>query len=460
MSRVSEPSDEITVGGGPSHGFRDPPRISLGWLTVLVGPNNSGKTRLLQYLSQNVIQKQGRLSSDYFPPFRSRTRFEREMPSAQTEAGPAQRARTSAGSERNPEVAPDGILLLARLPERERGLVLRTFEDLFHHPVAFVRDPDNPYSAARPTIAGQLPSTEGSGSTSTLALLCGLFDPKLDWLFIDEPETGLEPRIQRRLMRLIQDTAYGSGEGPRKRIGIATHSHLFIDRDVPTNNRRVDIDTQGNVRVERVQSMADLRQLVFELLGNSVEDLFLPRAVVVVEGRSDREFLTAVLRLMQINSVLVYDAEGEARISRAVPTIEDGLKLLAAVSFRDRTFVICDRSHRKSQVEEWRSFLRDSTRLVELEMPAIEYHYPRTILGSISGLSADAIEDAISKYLNECRSFEDSGRRNPTPSLGKFTGAKVDLACAVGRIMTVEHLREVHPGIRELLRAANELTFL
>ena len=453
MTIIESPESETTVTVGGTHGFRERVTVTLGRLTVFVGPNNSGKSRLLQILNQHFMPGSQVPASDYLPPFRFRTRSDAGVPgNAAQVVLSLRRGRSGAGADSNPEVSTDPIVHLAGLPNSARESVRAAHEEVFHHPIEFVLDASNSLVPPTPTVANLRPSTEGSGSLSVLTMLCCIYDPVLKWIFIDEPELGLEPVVQRRLMRLFQGVARQDEGLPHKRIALATHSHLFLDRSEIGNNRKLSIDEGGTVHVGRVRSRAELHQIVFEMLGNAPEDLFMPRAILIVEGRSDREFLTPVLRLLQVENVAIHDAEGDSRIGEAAASIDQMLKTTAYLpAFKNRVFVLCDRQPSHSPIEQWRHFL-GREKVVELPLSGIEFCYPPSLIKEVTGLDVDLQQVGIQKYVDSSKRFEDSRGRDEKPKLGKFQGTKVELAQAVANGLTKERLSEIDPVIIALFK--------
>ncbi len=117
------------------------------------------------------------------------------------------------------------------------------------------------------------------GSTGTrllLTLLGTCFDPRFRYLFLDEPELGLSPKIQAIIGRFFTNEVERKKYMPHlKGIHIATHSHLFLDRR-QINNNFVVTKNGKSIETEQVQSIAQFHQLQFALLGNDLESLFMP----------------------------------------------------------------------------------------------------------------------------------------------------------------------------------------
>jgi predicted ATPase len=74
---------------------------------------------------------------------------------------------------------------------------------------------------------------QGSGLRGLLPILAALTHPNIQVVLIDEPEISLEPRLQKVLRDVLVE------KSEQKVIVIATHSHLFLHRDVTGANQVV-----------------------------------------------------------------------------------------------------------------------------------------------------------------------------------------------------------------------------
>src|SRR5262249_33805495 len=155
---------------------------------------------------------------------------------------------------------------------------MRTLEDLFPR-----------LGFARPAlVSGQEFSfdalsvaVQGSGLRAAFPILAALTDYGLNALLIDEPELSLEPRLQKGIRDLLLEFANKAGVA----VVVATHSHLFLDRTCPSSTIKVS-RADGYTTIWPLGSDRQLQDVVFELLGNSTEDLFFPRNYLIVEGAS------------------------------------------------------------------------------------------------------------------------------------------------------------------------------
>lgn len=106
---------------------------------------------------------------------------------------------------------------------------------------------------------------------------------------IDEAELHLHPTAQRALKRALLDICRTD------QVLVNTHSSVLV-----VDNHELQtlfcVRKDGHTStIERIEDK-EKQDVVFDLLGGSPGDLLLPRNFLIVEGRSDYEFLTAVVR--------------------------------------------------------------------------------------------------------------------------------------------------------------------
>jgi energy-coupling factor transporter ATP-binding protein EcfA2 len=161
----------------------------------------------------------------------------------------------------------------------------------------------------------------GTGLRSVLPILAALTDTAQRVILIDEPELGLEPSLQKAVRRLLMERSEG------KYVVVATHSHLFLNRSIPQRNFRVERTGGGGVLTEPLRTQQDLHDAVFGLLGNSTQDLFFPGNYVIVEGPSDQIVIERVLELLgaRPGEVKVLAAGGIDKVARTISSVEQAL---------------------------------------------------------------------------------------------------------------------------------------
>ena len=215
------------------------------------------------------------------------------------------------------------------------------------------------------------------GSGPWLPILAAITDRGLVALLIDEPEVSLEPRLQKALRDLLVEAT-----NDIRSIVVATHSHLFINRQVVESTQIVG-RTEGRTTVETVSSREELYDLTFDMLGSSTEDLFFPRNYIVVEGASDQAIVEKVLELLDVPSptIKVLSARGLDAVRDAIESV---VRALVPLVVRDspyskRVIAMIDEpsSLDHPNLVKLRRDLDD--RLYELDKHSVEEYIPAEI---------------------------------------------------------------------------------
>lgn len=176
--------------------------IPDGSLNIFTGPNNSGKTAILQYLN---IQSSIRENCDYVSPRRFDLSNEVAIAlNSDQEIKNLWNQRKQYNENIAELTAPDAIRELISLPNSSRQRIIEWHNRYFGELKIERSNPDNEFAAPRITIDSRLATTQGSGSRAVLGILCALLYPTRPVILIDEPEIGIEPQVQKRLVQLIQ----------------------------------------------------------------------------------------------------------------------------------------------------------------------------------------------------------------------------------------------------------------
>lgn len=198
---------------------------------------------------------------------------------------------------------------------------------------------------------------------------------------IDEAELHLHPSAQRALKNALIDIC------TTDQVLVNTHSSVLV----------ADHHEQQKIfRVEKEQRITSITEVdaqgradvVYELLGGSPADLLLPRNFLIVEGKSEFEFLGAVVRRFYPNEcrgIKVLFAGGD--IDEQEATLLAVHKLLVPLTdaenpvYRDRVVVLIDKPNAKQQpkYELFKTgypYLYDSNRVFEIPFHTLEEYYP------------------------------------------------------------------------------------
>jgi hypothetical protein len=306
---------------------------------------------------------------------------------------------------------------------------------------------------------------QGTGVRAVLPLVMQLFNPDVTLLAIDEPELGLEPRMQKIIFQAIKDATKGVNDFPLKRILIATHSHLFLDREDVSNDFTIE-KNNGVVSINQLSSVEELQAATYRLLGSNPSDLFFPSNVVIVEGITDKIFLDAIYKIgkrtgiFSSQNMVFHFIGGYDKLLFAAEAIMQMLKTQAYTPvYKKRICALLDKPKQyKKLVEEARKYFGDSdnTRFVLLDLDAVEYYYPLSIVNDIfnQGLNLKTYSAEIERFLDEI-----SKKRKSHGQFLNQTLSKRELVDLVANKLTDKHLDEIHPSILDLLKKADELAY-
>ena len=318
--------------------FAQPSNKVGSGLTILVGPNNGGKSTIVESLqaisSKNVSFSEGkrnrvadervtiRVKSDNGDMLELRT-FDAGGSSTIHDPGetlecfvlPSRRYfNPYFGSSRHGTTYTRQMYLGDRNPPNSRSSPIddfpqgRLFDALdnleeFNKVLSKVMDPvpiwtidqsDQGQYYLKLNSAGQYHNSDGLGEgiVSLLFIIDSLYDSQQDDLIvIDEPELSLHPAYQRRLARLFAKYAKD------RQIVVATHSPYFVDTECILNGAEVArIHKEGNSSLisQLSRPVADRLEGLLKdshnphVLGlNAREAFFLEDGVIVLEGQDD-----------------------------------------------------------------------------------------------------------------------------------------------------------------------------
>lgn len=198
--------------------------------------------------------------------------------------------------------------------------------------------------------------------------------------FIDEGELHLHPTAQRKLKRALSDLAENGDQ-----VFINTHSSVLVTDELAS---------QRIFRVEKINKETIISELetdgkpalVYELLGGSPSDLLLPRNFLIVEGRSDFEFLSRVVSRFYKDKprIQIVYAEGSSEQQRRSMNAINKLFNPLAVNpvYRDRLVIVCDKPSTTASLADFEKFkntypsLTTNCQLYVLTSSSLEEYYP------------------------------------------------------------------------------------
>ncbi len=443
--------------------------IEVKDLMVFFGRNNCGKSSIILGASHHFMNT-GNFVMDYIGPNRFETADQIDPKlKGKSELREQNRKARNNYSQATENVPIDPVFEFWLQDDDTRLKISNWVAQNFEELKISRREIDEFSSMPEVTIAGRNPRFQGTGARMVLGIVVQLFCPDVKFLCIDEPELSLEPRAQKVLFSLVKKAVLGEDGVPKKQILIATHSHVFLDKDVPTNNYKVT-KIEEKIRIEQIQDESQLQGEVYNLLGNSPSDLFFPGNIVVVEGRSDRDFLFGVYSLLKSKKIIserkvvFHFVEGIEKAKLGAIAVDEMLKTQSYISvYRDKICGLFDAPNNKSAIkvinEVIHYFKDDGTRFVTLEKDAIEYYYPLQIVReylSIPELSLDDFTKGTKKYLEQTKA-------DKTSHSGDYFGVRIDKVSLSRDIIDLLHknadLSLVDEAIVKLLKKADELSY-
>lgn len=284
---------------------------------------------------------------------------------------------------------------VARLSNERRKLLFSVFSELFESDIRVVpEDPSNEFSNRYISVDGDSLSVTSSGTRLFLGLMAALMDDRFTTVAIDEPELGLSPILQRKLAEIIIRGFRKSELLPHNpNIILSTHSHLFLDRLNPTNNMTVT-KKENLIRATKCSGLTELQEIHFRLLGNELSDIFLPDAIMFVEGKTDKQYLEKIFSIHLPNSrVVVQECGGD--IAKRLSYWVDSMGDMQVSPYRNRTFIVYD-SVRQAGIERAcaQAGIPPHGR-IQWNGNGIEYVYPPEILAQIYMRSGITAEDLV-----------------------------------------------------------------
>jgi len=250
------------------------------------------------------------------------------------------------------------------------------------------RDSDNELSPRYVDMDGQNLAVGSTGTRLLMTLLGLCMDEQFDVMLIDEPELGLSPRVQSALALFLADKKQRDIYFPHlKSIFVSTHSHAFLDRNNIENNFIIS-KSNKKVSIRQVDSVGALHDLQFNMLGNSLENLFLPSAFIICEGKTDKPFIERLVQLRHPGrKILVIEGQGD--VKRVFRSLTQSLGDIYKSPFRSRTFLILDSIHTKGTKQDLVDMGALENNVVVWDKNGIEYVYPPRALSSVFGCAEE-----------------------------------------------------------------------
>lgn len=274
-------------------------------VTILVGPNGSGKTQTLKKMRDYFKNKLGRNKVRYLSSnrlgemeqYRSRVnQYSWSPDDHQVGSRETKKARheieTASGDF---FVMDDKKDVYIKVAERlsvlfERQIYLRW--DAGSMKVFFEKtDTQKEYSVA----------VEASGLVNIISILAAIFDEEVQVLLVDEPEVSLHPQLQSYLLREIKNAV----KLYDKTIILSTHSAELLSFSSVNDFSNLIFFEEKNVPVQINPNLPELqgKKLKDFLLriGQIYKNGFFAKKVLLIEGASDLIICRSLINKLELN---------------------------------------------------------------------------------------------------------------------------------------------------------------
>ena len=375
--------------------------IAVAPLSVLCGRNNSGKSYILRTLLQSIGEQ-----AYYLGPGRY-FNFNMLTPYNPTTGRRRKRYRSLLNHFKNASQNTDNSPLdlgqaIAELNDAQRDRLFSMLSRLL-----------GSKTSVELTVAGNSMSQryvrvedynlvfQSSGFRLAATLLTCLLDEESSVFIVDEPELGLSPEAQGVIADFLFDPVQRAEHFPHlTSLVLATHSPIFLNRrEIATNYVVSRVDSAIGLR--RLATIQDLSGLQFLLLGNRLETLFLPSAIILVEGQSDHVFITRVLALRYPGSLTsIVQCGGDGRMPEILATARTLLGDIQRSPYHNRIFCILDAEHGQTLRDQLARTGVSGENIVVWAGNGIEFVYPEDVLRELFGAAKGLVIQDDSVTLN------------------------------------------------------------
>ena len=352
--------------------------------TVLSGSNNSGKSLVLKYLKSTMGKTAYMVGTNRFYHvyhFSTAIRDPNELDQFENQFNNNFR-NEQYNYEQN---YIDLNKIIVGLTNAQRTQLFELCGRLLNATIAMRKvDEDNDLSMRYIDIDGQNLSVASTGTRLLMTMLGICMDDRFKTLLIDEPELGLSPRIQRTLAAFLHDATERAKYFPHlKQVVLATHSAHFLKSADLGSNYVVSKDG-ARIALTRIDGIGAFHRLQFNLLGNSLDGLFLPSAIVYVEGATDQKFIERVVgNRFSGRNVVVIRAGGDGELKKKLYGLQESLGGLTTSPLRNRVFVVVDSVHAGNLKAELTKMGLLAANFVAWSVNGIEYLYPPQLIAEI-----------------------------------------------------------------------------
>lgn len=362
--------------------------------TALSGPNNSGKSLILKWLKRQIGRSSYLVGVNRFYHvyhFSPGLRDPNEVNALDNQFN-SQFNQKDFNYEQN---FIDLNRVIIGLSNPKRNLLFQLCEDLLGNKFVLKRvEPDNDLSVSYIDMDGQNISVGSTGTRLLMTILGICMDDRFNIILLDEPELGLGPKAQASFSNFLQDTEKRLSYFPHLRqVILATHSHIFLNH-IDIQDNFVISKENSTIHLRQVSTVDDFHRLQFNLLGNSLETMYFPSAIIVVEGKCDFNYIERVLQLrFSGKKITIIPSNGD--VKRKVAGLREAFGDLSKSPYHNRLFAVLDEIHSPSLVSELETMGVKKTNIIEWTKNGIEYLYPKRLISEVFACSPDRTDELV-----------------------------------------------------------------
>jgi len=180
--------------------------------------------------------------------------------------------------------------------------------------------------------------------------------------FIDEAELHLHPTAQRRLKQVLLELS-----STLDQVVISTHSSVFLADSEPSETILKCEKSAGRTLLSPAHRL-DKPYIIYDLLGGSPADLLLPRCFLVVEGPSEVDLLTRIIKRFYSDqpALQIIAANGDVSQSkRTIDAVAKAYSVMGESLYREKCIILCD-SPTEEKRRGFENFLRSHDHLQKI----------------------------------------------------------------------------------------------
>lgn len=199
---------------------------------------------------------------------------------------------------------------------------------------------------------------------------------------IDEAELHLHPSAQRALKEALLDLSSDDDQ-----VFVNTHSSVLVtDSDEGQSIIRVEKSNKRTCATH-ISDNNQKMDVIYDLLGGSPADLLLPNNFIIVEGKSEHDFIKTIIKRFypgQYDGIKILFARGDMkRTDETFHALHEAYKPLLVESgiYKERVVILCDHpneNNRQAHELFTRShpWINEGEQLFTLPEDALEKYYP------------------------------------------------------------------------------------